>query len=162
MKSFSDFFPFVLMLSFGAIVSCGAHNPNRRPAILEDKRTLGEAKFDPLGYPGDKDVITGDVPIATDSLGGAGDVIASQIVPDTKKVAQAFSVQVFASKSSAEARDFKISIVPLFAEEIRIDYQAPYYRVDIGMAVGFDDAEALLKKVKDLGFPEAWLVRARD
>ena len=107
-------------------------------------------------------MITADVPAAIDSQDETGNAnIPHQKSSTSKKAVPIFAVQVFASRSSAEARDFKSSIASLFKEEIRVDYQAPYYKVIIGTSEGLDEAEILLKKVKDQGYPEAWLVRLR-
>ncbi len=81
---------------------------------------------------------------------------------EPKQTGQYFSVQIFASKSNTEAKEFKNSVSSQFAsDEIRIDYQAPYYRVCVGRSSDFEQAEELLKKVNDMGFPQAWLVRIR-
>ncbi len=141
--------------------SCSRHVSKTEPQVTSDKRTAGEAGFDPLGDPSDMDVITQNVPVAVDSNIQSGANIPSGKSTDQKNI-EVFSVTVFSSKSSSEARDFKSSIEPLFGDDIKVDYQAPYYRVDVGRAEGFDQAQALLKKVKDSGFPEAWLVKIRE
>ena len=84
-----------------------------------------------------------------------------QIKPETQRADQIFSIQVFASKSNAEVKEFKRSIESLFEEEIRIDYQAPYYRVCIGKVAGYENGEALLNRVISMGFSKAWLVKIR-
>lgn len=145
------------------LLACAAHNSGMRSSANQDKRTAGEAKFDPLRYPGDDDVITTDVPAAIDSQDETGSIkLPPENTSNSKKAVPIFAVQVFASKSSAEARDFKLAKASLFAEEMRVDYQAPYYRVIVGRSEGLDDAEILLKKVQNQGFPEAWLVRLRQ
>jgi hypothetical protein len=64
-------------------------------------------------------------------------------------------------RSNSEAKEFKSSIDNIFDDEVRIDYQDPYYKVRIGKALGFDNGEELLKKVNAMGFSKAWLVKVR-
>ncbi len=142
-------------------VSCSGVGKRARPKPPEDPRTAGEARFDPLGHAGDYDIITQDVPQAQDSNGADESLPPARQAPPMKHESQYFAVQVFASKSSSEAKDFQTSIEPLFEEEIKIDYQAPYYRVCVGKSAGYEEAEALLKRVNALGFPKAWLVKLK-
>jgi hypothetical protein len=163
MKNISRRIFILLFPAFCFLASCAAHHSQVRPSALgSDPRTRGEGKFDPLSDPGDKDIITTDVPVAPRSQQQTGTIdMTNRNLSESKKSVPLFAVQVFASKSSTDARDFKSSIEKLFREETRVDYQAPYYRVVIGKAEGLDEADALLKMVKDQGFPEAWLVRLR-
>ena len=163
MRNISNFILVASTLFLSLLLSCAAHNSGIRSSANQDKRTAGESKFNPLRFPGDDDVITADVPVAIDSQNDTGNVnLPPENVSNGKRAVLIFAVQVFASKSSAEARDFKLAKSSLFAEEMRVDYQAPYYRVIVGRSEGLDDAEILLKKVQDQGFPEAWLVRLRQ
>jgi hypothetical protein len=160
MKNISNPIPVALIAFSCLLLSCAAHNSGIRSSINQDKRTAGEAKFDPLSYPGDNDIITADVPAAIDTQDSTGNIsLPPENAVNGKKAVLIFAVQLFASKSNAEARDFKLAKASLFLEEMRVDYQAPYYRVIVGRSEGLDDAGILLKKVKDQGFPEAWLVR---
>jgi hypothetical protein len=151
----------VLLIAMFTFAACGGVGRRPRPVVSDDPRTSGEANFDPLGFSGDLDIVTKDVAPGVDSEE------SSELPPPAKKAAPAkhasqhYAVQVFASKSSSEAKDFQNSIEPIFQEEIAVDYQAPYYRVCVGKCAGYDDAEALLKKVNAMGFPKAWLVKLR-
>ena len=46
-------------------------------------------------------------------------------------------------------------------EIVTTDYRAPYYKVRVGEKSTLEEGEALLDKVKRMGFPNAWLVRIR-
>jgi hypothetical protein len=148
------------MLSM-AFLACGASVKRPQLPANADKRTLAEASFDPLKDQNDEEVITSNVPPAREVDDSANVVSYPRQAPARQKVDQYFSVQVFASKSSSEAREFKNSLPSTIDEEIRIDYQAPYYKVCIGKAATFEDAEALLKKINGMGYSQAWLVRVR-
>jgi len=145
------------------LLSCAAQTSKVRPGAADVRRTDKESRFDPLGFPGDTDILTAGVPAVNDKAQDADRVSRlPSPAPDNDQASQEFAVQVFASKSSAEANDFRNSIVPLFNEEVRIIYQQPYYKVCVGKTSGFDEGEALLKKVKAMGYPKAWLVRIRE
>jgi hypothetical protein len=150
---------FILLLL--VLLSCGASVKRAKPGANADPRTLSEAEFNILDDQSDEEVVTSDVPQAHDDNGAAALPAFPQKPTAPGQSDLYFSVQVFASKSSTEARDFKDSISSQFKEEIRIDYQAPYYKVCIGKIADFDDAQELLKKVNGMGFPQAWLVRLR-
>lgn len=140
---------------------CGAGAKNGNLSADADKRTKAETKFDPMGGQGDNDIITSNVPPARET-GNAGDLQSlPQETEPSREVDDFFSVQLFASKSSSEAKAYLNSIASRFNEDVRIDYQAPYYRVCTGSAIGFDEGERLLQRVMAKGFPKAWLVRVR-
>jgi hypothetical protein len=143
------------------LFSCGAGVKRPQPSANADKRTLAEADFDPLKDQNDEEIITANVPPAQEIDDTSNTVTYSKRAPAHQKVDQYFSVQVFASKSNSEAKEFKNSLASIFDDEIRIDYQAPYYKVCIGRVASFEDAETLLKKVNGMGYPQAWLVRIR-
>ncbi len=154
---------FVLAASLTALLAhgCGAGAKIGNLSADADKRTKAETKFDPMGGQGDGDVITSNVPPArgTDNTGDLQSL--PQKTEPSKEVDEFFSVQLFASKSSSEAKAYMNSIASRFDEDVRIDYQAPYYRVCTGSAIGFDEGESLLQRVVAKGFPNAWLVRVR-
>lgn len=160
MRNTCNYILCVAAIAFSAS-SCAYPGKKDSAAASEDKRTKYESEFDPLGSPGDYDVITQDVPAAKEGYGSEPLPDIPPAAPPAKQADHFFSVQVYASKSSTEADDFKKSIDRIFEEEIRIEYQAPYYRVCVGRSQDFDEGEALLKKISSMGFPKAWLVKIR-
>ncbi len=152
----------VFAILIAASFSCNRYMaPNSRHDI-EDRRTAREARYNLLGFPGDDSVITADVPAADDSVREESDRIAFQEnVEIAGSVTEAFSVHLFASKSSEEADQFQLDVESLFDEIVVTDYRAPYYKVRVGETPTLEEGEALLEKVKDMGFPNAWLVRIR-
>jgi hypothetical protein len=151
------------------IIACGPAIP--RSSIQNDNRTAAEDRFDPLGFPGDDAVITGNTraassPLGSDSVSAAGqpDRIAadSSAGGDTQQMSQeleVFRVQVFASKSFDEAQQFAANIKNLFPEGVFVEYQMPYYKVRVGEFITPEEGESFLDEVKQLGFKNAWLVR---
>jgi hypothetical protein len=148
----------ILIISFG--YSCNRYAAPGSRAEIEDRRTTKEVYYNPTGFQGDNDVITSDVPAADDTLREESDQISfpEYIDADSGKSAL-FSVQVFASKSSGEANNFQNEIQLQFEENVRTDYVPPYYKVRIGEKASLEEGEALLDKVKAMGYRNAWLVR---
>ncbi len=150
----------VILTISAAVLSCNRYTaPNSRQAI-EDRRTTREARYNLTGFPGDQDVITADVPASDDTVKAQSDQLTfPEFVKDSELSETVFSVQVYASKSSEEASEFEADTSPLFDEIVRTDYRAPYYKVRIGACTTLEEGEALLEKVKGMGFKRAWLVR---
>jgi hypothetical protein len=150
-----------------ALVTCGAVSCSRLrgPRVerrIEDRRTLAEARYDLMRFPGDDEVITSDVAPVDDSLKAESDLIAlPEYSPGENQIREIFAVQVFASKSLDKAEEFESSVAPLFNEGVHTEYRQPYYKVRIGRCTDLKEAEKLLEKVKNMGFPKAWLVRIR-
>ena len=140
-------------------ISCNRYTTPNSPESIEDRRITKESKYNLMGFPGDREIITSDV-AAADTLRESSDVISfPEYKSDNEEQREIFAVQVFASKSSEEAGDFAKSLAPIFAEKISTDYKPPYYKVRIGSCANLEQAEDLLQKVKVMGFPNAWLVR---
>ena len=149
------------ILLIAPIVACGAAGTKVRGAGSYDKRTVGESKFTPLNESDDLNIVTTNVPEAREEIISLDNPVIESRISQPKQAEQYFSVQVYASKSSSDAEQFKNSIVNLFQDEVIIDYQPPYYRVCVGKASGYERGEELLKRVNAQGFPKAWLVRVR-
>jgi hypothetical protein len=157
----------VLFLSAALLIACGPAIPHS--SLENDNRTGAEDRFDPLGFPGDDAVITGNYRTAsttTDSVSTASQpdrvVTDSTYESDLVQPAPAyevFRVQVFASKSFDDAQQFAANIKNLFPEGVFVEYQMPYYKVRVGEFVTPEEGEAFLDEVKQLGFKNAWLVR---
>jgi len=161
MKSTSNsllLFALLVAVSF----TCNKYKAPNSLHDIEDRRTSREARYNLLGFPGDDSVITADVPAADDSVREESDMIAfPENSGNEDSVTEAFSVHLFASKSSEEAEQFQQDVESLFDEIVVTDYRAPYYKVRVGEIPTLEEGEALLDKVKGMGFPNAWLVRIR-
>jgi hypothetical protein len=152
----------VFIIIAGSIYSCNRYrSPDSRGAI-EDRRTANETRYNLMGFPGDDSVITAGVPAADDTVREESDQISFPANDsENDQVSIKFSVQLFASKSSNEADHFMRDVESLFDEVVITDYKAPYYKVRVGETSTLEEGEALLEKVRRLGFPNAWLVRIR-
>jgi hypothetical protein len=152
----------VIVIIAGAVFSCNKYrSPDTRGAI-EDRRTARESRYNLMGFPGDDSVITAGVPAADDTVREESDQISFPADDsENDRVSTKFSVQLFASKSSSEADRFLSEVKSLFDEVAITDYKAPYYKVRVGETSTLEEGEALLEKVRRLGFPNAWLVRIR-
>jgi hypothetical protein len=142
-------------------LSCGALHQSHSQEKA-DKRTLAEYKLEEMGLVNDGErVVTYGVPEATLAEQPDSAILLPDRQSDHKTDEPLLSAQVFTSKSSTEAREYKESIDPLFEDEVIIEYQAPYYKVCVGKAQGLDSAQVLLKRVNSTGFSKAWLVRIK-
>jgi len=161
-KSMKNTFRIICFASLAiAIVSCGSAARKSRPVEIDDPRTGFETKLGEIGLLEDEGVVTTGVPEAAD-LDDSNPVHSTPgRIGDSSEDGQIFSAQIFASKSSSEAREYKESVESLFSDEVRIDYQAPYYKVCVGRVQGFDEAQKLLERVNAIGFSRAWLVKLR-
>lgn len=168
MKSIRNIFNFYLVF---LIVISGCGTSVHKSSLYEDQRTKAERRFDPLGFPGDNAVITGqnnqtaqtqkteqnqpvDQPY---ELSAAGEQSAS--AEEIEPSAVLFRVQVFATKSFDEAQEFAANIEALFPEGVFVEYQMPYYKVRVGEFFEPEGGEDFLDYVKEMGFKNAWLVR---
>ena len=161
---------FKLTLVFFIFIG-GCNTRLHRSDAQSDKRTRAEKRFDPLGFYGDDDVITGggrlsDKPV--EDKQGVVEADRPEMLTEFDDSTQAmdidlsivvFRVQVFASKSFDEAQEFALEIESLFPKGVFVEYQAPYYKVRVGEFYDSDEGEYFLEDVKRLGFRNAWLVR---
>lgn len=146
----------------GAVYSCNRYRAPDSRGVIEDRRTANESRYNLMGFPGDDSVITADVPAADDTVREESDQISFPPMDlENEEVSIKFSIQLFASKSRAEADRFMNRVKPLFDESVITDYKAPYYKVRVGETSTLEEGEALLEKVRRLGFSNAWLVRIR-
>lgn len=137
----------------------------------KDKRTRAERRFDPLGFPGDGAIITGQKALSdrpsgleqmTSSFGKQEipfPVSDSMAVPESDTSVVLFRVQIFATKSLDDAQQFAYEIEALFPEGVFVEYQVPYYKVRVGEFYNPEEGEDFLEHVKQMGFKKAWLTR---
>ncbi len=157
----------MLLAIFLFLNGCSA-NVSRFKTV-KDKRTDAEHRFDPLSFPGDAAVITGQKTLSdrqSQLEQPATQFTQQEISPsDSMAVTQRdsllvlFRVQVFASKSLDEAQQFAWDIEALFPEGVFVEYQVPYYKVRVGEFSNPQEGEEFLEHVKQLGFKKAWLTR---
>jgi hypothetical protein len=162
MKKINSICSFILISAL-IFVSCAGLRNRVRPE--RDVRMASEVRFDPLGFPGDDEVVTGRSGRRIVETSGIDSV--GQITPDSSNQSitgatgdrAQFRVQVYSTKSFDDAQQYSSTIKNMFPEGVSVEYQVPYYKVQVGQFNNSADGQFFLEKVKQLGFENAWLVR---
>ena len=87
-----------------------------------------------------------------------GDDIADGVTAKTQ--VQGFRVQLISTRDEEEARSVMRNAVISFAEPTYREYDNPYYKIRVGDFKSRYDASKVQEKAIELGFHEAWVVRA--
>ncbi|MCK4403868.1 MAG: SPOR domain-containing protein [candidate division Zixibacteria bacterium] len=134
-----------------------------REPIKKDARTRGEKQFDPLGFPQDRMIVTEDElgekregatePEKQNKIGWEESKGIENLLP--RKV---YRVQFFATKYPDEASQVAESVANQLSQKTYIDYKTPYYWVRLGECQTKEEADSLLRKIKELGYKESWVV----
>jgi len=162
MNRYRNIFDWIILIA-ALFLSCGTAAIGKKATL--DNRLLAERWFDPLNSPQDTLTITGrypgrgvepDFPIHSSDRPDSGSIAAAEPAGESAAI---FRVQIYASKSLDDAREYAAVVENLFPEGIFIEYQAPYYKVRLGEFHSPKSGQAFLEKVKGMGFENAWLVR---
>ena len=146
-----------------SLLSCAGLRERIRPE--RDIRMAAEVRFDPISFPGDDAVVTGrsgrkvTESVSVDNPGQAASDSAIRAEADRTEERILFRVQVYSTKSFDDAQQYSSSIKAMFPEGVAVEYQVPYYKVQVGQFNNSSDGQLFLEKVKQLGFENAWLVR---
>lgn len=82
--------------------------------------------------------------------------------PQEDEMTMGYRIEIFRSDSFPTATALQEKALLEFGESgVYLDYDAPYYKVRIGDCSNRVDAEGLLKRVQQMGYPEAFLINAR-
>jgi hypothetical protein len=74
-----------------------------------------------------------------------------------------YQVQLFASPDAAQAEEIKIQAMMLFPDHpVDMIWDAPNYKVRLGMFAIRDDAQELKRQALRLGYRDAWVVRFKS
>ncbi len=134
-------------------------------ATREDPRTKGEKHHPPLGYPQDREIVTGKESPRKEQPGEPDADQKSKSRELEKGKAsfprKVYRVQFFATQYPDEASKVSESVKNQLSENTYIDYKAPYYWVRVGDCVSKEEAELLLEKMRNLGYQESWVVEAK-
>lgn len=85
--------------------------------------------------------------------------IQSDILKDAGILSQLeFRVQVFASNRIESIREQKKELEKYTGEQIKIGYEAPYYKLYAGGYSNRQEAQVTLRKLKRAGYHDAWIV----
>ncbi|MEW5702508.1 MAG: SPOR domain-containing protein [Candidatus Zixiibacteriota bacterium] len=117
--------------------------------------------FDPLGFPGDDSVITNRIaaskPTAVVPPQTRGLMAAEDSVP-----AAIWQVQFFATTDWSEANDLRERAAAGLADTVTMEFETPYYKVRAGHFADRGEAEALMIRLRAMGYESAWIVRRPD
>jgi hypothetical protein len=81
--------------------------------------------------------------------------------PDADQTLMIYRIQLFTTKELAKATAVRDEAVVDFGEEVRVDFETPYYKVRVGAYATAREAEPLLNEARRLGYRGAWAVRVR-
>jgi len=134
-------------------------------SIQEDPRTKAEDQFDPLGFPQDQKIVTETEPPEREKGEaelGYEDRIRLKEIPggDSLSFNKVYRVQFFATKYPDEATKVADIVSEQLSQKTYIEYKAPYYWVKVGDCETKEESDALLAKIKKLGYRESWVVEA--
>jgi len=152
-----------LLLCLLVFADCG-FRPWKRGE--EDRRTEAEDRFDPLGFPHDRVIVTEQEPPGRSAKAAEQDGYkdpASEESAGTQEILllKVLRVQFFATKYPEEASQVAELVQDELSEPTYIEYKAPYYWVRAGDCETPDEADSLLRKIKRLGYTESWVVEVK-
>jgi hypothetical protein len=71
---------------------------------------------------------------------------------------QGYRVQLFASTVREEAEGVADVVRGLFTEKVYIDFSEPYYKIRVGNYATLEAAEAMRRRVAEIGYEDAWVI----
>jgi hypothetical protein len=131
----------------------------------KDPRTKGEARHSPLGFPQDQKIVTerGSLKKQNQDESTADQKSKAKELEKGKAILPlvVYRVQFFATQYPDEANRVSELVKSELSENTYIDYKTPYYWVRVGDCVTKEEAEALLEKVRNMGYQQSWVIEAR-
>ena len=128
----------------------------RELPVIEDMQVLQPLDPAPqtLGPP--EPELAEDPEQAAQELEEAGDAVP------TPQLSEGFQVQLFASTSKSQAEEYRDQALYLFPGElVQVVWDAPNYKVRVGMFARREDADVLRRQALHMGYRDAWIVRSR-
>jgi cell division protein FtsN len=145
-----------LILAGLIIAGCGGSKEVKEDdgATLEEFVAKSEKNFQPSKYDDDIEKIKN------------ADSSANTVAPEEKILPKAsidtvsgYRVQVLFTADIEHANMVKDSLSTLLPNEyVYLVYDSPNYKVRIGNYVSHADADAMVKRIAGLGYPDAWVV----
>jgi hypothetical protein len=158
------FFPAEMILLLFLLILAGC-SVMPRESSQKDPRTKGEARHSPLGFPQDQEIVTEREPLKKQEQGESktDQKTKAQELEKGKAILPllVYRVQFFATQYPDEAAKVSDLVKNQLSENTYIDYKTPYYWVRVGDCVTKEEAEVLLDKVRNLGYPQSWVVEAK-
>ncbi|MFH1334990.1 MAG: SPOR domain-containing protein [Candidatus Zixiibacteriota bacterium] len=152
----------ILLLIFLVLSGCSVMP---RESTQKDPRTKGEERHSPLGFPQDQEIVTEREPLKkqTQSESKTDQKIKAKELEEGKAIFPriVYRVQFFATQYPDEASKVSDLVKNQLSENTYIDYKTPYYWVRVGDCVTKEEAESLLEKIRNLGYPQSWVVEVK-
>ncbi len=162
----------LLVVVFLSMLACQG---GRRVAEEKDERPAGPVSdgrgFDPLEFPGDREIIPQTHPRSGDITGRTALVEATTVGTDTTERTienvpdqidslnnQAYRVQISAGKLYGEAKQEVVIAEEIFDRPVFLDYEVPYFKVRVGNFANREQAEEYQQRAKAAGYKNAWVV----
>ncbi len=129
-----------------------------------------EARFDPLEFDSDREVVPAKHPQSGEISGAAvvdevitadGPQLPGPIIGDPADLlhtGENYRVQLFTSQVYGEAQRSRMVAEEIFDREVFVDYEVPYFKVRVGNFNDRDLAVEYQQRAKGVGYPDAWVV----
>ncbi len=152
----------ILFLFSLVFLNCSGIKPCIRETREKDRRMQAERKFDPWKMERENPVIIQDEESAEPQEQFSRSVWGKDETGEAKVSNEAlYRIQIFASKFPEEAQNLVSSLESEFDEPVNIVYETPYYKVRLGDFETMKEAESFLRKIRQRGFPQAWVVKIK-
>jgi hypothetical protein len=151
----------IISLSCLLFLNCLGLRPCIRESRKKDRRIKAEKSFDPWERERGNPIIVQE----KESIETQEEFSSMKQMDETGEsdltVKTFYQIQIFASKFPEEAQNLADSLESNFEEAVNIHYDAPYYKVRMGDFEILKEAESFLKKIRQKGFPQAWMVKIK-
>lgn len=159
------FLTILLSLSFLIILACGGTQPPVNTSdtvrvVEQPKDNQWNEDFDPLSLGDAKvDVVP---PARSADVADIDQFLKSSAGDTTAKRSQirGFRVQLISTRVEEEARSVMRNAVLSFNQPVYREYDNPYYKIRVGDFLSRYEASKVQAEAIELGFHEAWVVRA--
>jgi hypothetical protein len=159
------FFILLLSLGFFMLMACGGTQPSVNTddgvrIVEQPKDSEWNEDFDPLSL--------GDGRVDIDSQKRSDDVVdIDQILrsgagdtTSARAQIRGFRVQLISTRTEEEARSVMRNAAISFNQPVYREYDNPYYKIRVGDFLSRYEASNVQAEAIELGFHEAWVVRA--
>ncbi len=85
----------------------------------------------------------------------------SEVALNQAETAVRYKIQLFASSQIETVRDLKRQVEKKVNLPLSISFESPYYKLLAGSFLQRTEAETHLKKIKNLGYSDAWIISTK-
>jgi len=143
-------------------LNCSGIKPCIKEKREKDRRMQAERKFDPWKMEKENPIIIQEKESAEPEEQLSRSVWEKDEAGEVKASDEAlYRIQIFASKFPEEAQSLVSFLESEFDEPVNVVYETPYYKVRLGDFETMKEAESFLRKIRQRGFPQAWVVKTK-